>query len=47
MDNTDSKIGKLANRFGDEIIGLNEDNIEGLRRFIMLPQMQEKVRDLI
>jgi hypothetical protein len=33
MDNTDSKIGKLANRFGDEIIGLNEDNIEGLRRY--------------
>jgi hypothetical protein len=47
LDNTDSKIGKLANRYGDEIIGLQEGNIEDLRRFILLPSLQEKVRDLI
>jgi hypothetical protein len=42
MDNTDSKIGKLANRYGDEIIGLQEQNIELVQEFILIPELIKK-----
>lgn len=42
MDNTDSKRGKLANKYGDEIIGLQDESVERLQYFILLPGLIER-----
>lgn len=47
MDNTDSKTAMLALRYGEEIIGLQEENVEAVKFDIVKPGLIDKARKLI
>lgn len=42
LDNTDSKIGKLANNYGEEIIGLQDGSVDTVQEFILVPELIKK-----
>jgi hypothetical protein len=45
FDNTDSKRGKLTLRFGEEIIGLSDDNIVIVQEEIVIPGLIERTEN--
>jgi hypothetical protein len=47
MDSTDSKTALLAWRYGEEIVGLQEQNVEVLKEEIIKPGLIEKARKLL
>jgi len=44
---TDSKSEELKSRYGKEIFGLTEENMAGLARVFIIPQIIKKLRQLI
>jgi hypothetical protein len=45
VDNTDSKRGKIAARFGEDIIDIQEGNIEVIQETIILPGVIQKLEN--
>lgn len=47
LDNKDSKAGMLANRYGDEIIGLTDANVQTFIDEILTPGLQDKTYERV
>jgi len=47
LTSTDDKTNELSKRYGNEIFGLNRENLEGFARVFVLPSLGKKLRDYL